>query len=79
VYIENRSNRSEHFKASFRSHKGEVRDGISIVDFIENYGKHSKNNYNFVGEINSNFQVNVRLFAPKESKDIPLTLIVKGR
>ena len=56
-----------------------MRDGINIVDFIENYGKHSHNNYTYMGELRNNMQVNVRVFSPRDPKDIPFTIIVKGK
>lgn len=79
IYIESRSKKSEHFKTVFRSHNGELRDSINIVDFIENYGKHSHNNYTFKGTVHKNLQVNVRVFSPRDPKGIPLTLTVNGK
>jgi hypothetical protein len=66
-------------KATLKSHNGELRDGISIIDFIENYGKHSHNNYAFISSLKKNIMINVRVFAPRDPKGIPLTLILKGR
>lgn len=64
---------------SLKTHNGELRDGISIVDFIENFGKHSHNNYTFVGSFQKNIQANVRVFSPRDPKGIPLTLAIHGR
>lgn len=32
-----------------------------------------------MGEFRNNMQVNVRVFSPRDPKDIPFTIIVKGK
>jgi hypothetical protein len=79
IYIENKSNKQEMLKFSLKSHSAELRDGITIVDFIENFGRHSHSNYTFVGNFIKNLQAKVRVFSPRDPKGIPLTFTVKGR
>jgi hypothetical protein len=79
VYIENQSKKSEHLKVSFRTHQGQLSDGVNVIDFIENYGNHSHNNYTYTNSFHDNIQVNVRVFSPRDPKGLPLALSVKGK
>ena len=63
---------------SIRTHGSQVKEGIPLVDFLENYGKHSLNNYTFADSFTKEMEVKMRLFAPRSVQSLPCSLRVLG-
>ena len=80
LFIENyRASSTEHLKFNIKSHTGELTDGNAIVDFIQNYGKSSKNTYVLNSAVKDNIQAKLRLFSPSNPKGLHFVLRVLGK
>jgi hypothetical protein len=79
IFIDYSINRTEFLQVQFKTNDGKLSEGISVTDFIENYGKHSHSNYTFAGDFKKNIQIKMRMFAPKDADELPIILNVKGK
>lgn len=65
IFIDNLATNNEHLKFSIKANDGELRNGTNVVDFLENFGNHSKSRYSYFGNFDKNIQINMRIFSPR--------------
>jgi hypothetical protein len=61
-----------------KTHQGQLKEGVAVVDFIETYGHRALNRYEFAGAFQKSIQVKARIFATFDSNDIPFSIVVEG-
>ena len=59
------------FRVSIRAHGPQLKEGITTVDFLETFGKHSVSKYTFADTFTKNLQLNLRIFATKNNQKLP--------
>ncbi len=79
IFIDYEIKTTEFLQVQFKSNDGRLSEGISVTDFIQNYGKHSHSNYTFSDSFKKNIQIKMRVFAPKDDEALPIILKVKGK
>lgn len=70
--------KNQDLRLSLRPHDGKLHESVPLVDFIETFGKHSKNEYTYAGHLSHNLQINLRVFAPRDNANLPLALAIRG-